>query len=409
MKERFINPKYHATRNPEIRTVDTFDEFLKNMAVVAVDDFKKTLGYPTTENRNMDGFYDWYIKEGMNHVFMNNAGDPFGDSAVKITTMSIERKTIEYFAPLFGINVDNVWGIVTASGTDGNNHGIYFGTQKLKRETGLMPIVYVSKESHYSNMRLCDLQNLEVRLVDCDDMGRMKPEALRAAIYPGRPALMIYSMGSTFKGAIDDQDALNDVLDEMNPVAVYRHVDAALFGGYLPFTEHHALVDINKRGFQSIAVSGHKFFGVDAPCGLFITTRSVLEAQKSFSVGYLNGNMPMINCSRSSFNPLKFYWIIDKVGFEGLSLQAQTMLADADYMLSELHRLGWPAWKNDYSNTVFFKQPSEKLTDKYNLARGYDENLGGNLVHAVVMQKVNRELINMFICDLEDEIIMNKK
>ena len=77
-------------------------------------------------------------------------------------------------------------------------------------------------------------------------------------------------------------------------------------------------------------------------------------------------------------------------------------------MLSELHRLGWPAWKNDYSNTVFFKQPSEKLTDKYNLARGYDENLGGNLVHAVVMQKVNRELINMFICDLEDEIIMNK-
>lgn len=406
MKKRFINPKYYATRDPEIRHVNTFDEFLENMAEVAKENYGKVLGYPTAGTSNMEGFYDWYVNTGMTRVFMNNAGDPFGDSAVNLTTMSIERKTVKFIASLLGINQDNVWGLITASGTDGNNHGIYFGAQKLKNETGLLPIVYVSKESHYSNMRLCDLQNLEVRLIDCDEMGRMKPDALRAAIYPGRPALMIYSVGSTFKGAIDDQQALNDVLDEMNPVAVYRHVDAALFGGYLPFTEHHDIVDINKCGYQSIAISGHKFFGVDAPCGLFITTRSVLEAQKSYNVGYLNGSMPMINCSRSSIIPLKFYWIIDRLGIEGLSEQAQTILENADFFLNELRRVGWPAWKNDFSNTVVMKKPSDKLVDKYNLACGYDEALGGKLVHAVVMQKVTREHISAFISDLEDEIMM---
>ena len=404
MKKRFINPKYYATRDPEMRHLNTFDEFLENMAEVARDDFRKMLGYPATENRNMDGFYDWYVKAGMTHVFMNNAGDPFGDTSVKFSTMSIERKTIKFFATLLGINADNVWVLITASGTDGNNHGIYFGAQKLKNETGLLPIVYVSKESHYSNMRLCDLQNLEVRLIDCDEMGRMKPEALRAAIYPGRPALMIYSMGSTFKGAIDDQAALNDVIDDVNPIAVYRHVDAALFGGYLPFTEYHDMVDYNKCGYQSIAISGHKFIGVDAPCGMFITTRSILEAQKSYTVGYLNGNMPMINCSRSSIIPLKFYWIIDRIGIEGFSEQAQTILEDADFMLAEMHRIGWTEWKNDCSNTIFFKRPSEKLTYEYNLARGYDERLGGELAHVVVMQKVTRDMISMFISDLEKEI-----
>jgi histidine decarboxylase len=50
-------------------------------------------------------------------------------------------------------------------------------------------------------------------------------------------------VGSTFKGAIDDMDTLNAVLDRHTEIpAVYRHVDAALFGGYLPFTEHSQMV-----------------------------------------------------------------------------------------------------------------------------------------------------------------------
>ena len=104
-------------------------------------------------------------------------------------------------------------------------------------------------------------------------MGRMIPEELEKALDTSRPALMVYAMGSTFKGAIDDQDALNAVLDRHLEMPVYRHVDAALFGGYLPFTAYRDLVSHKKMRFDAIAISGHKFFGIDSPSGLFLSQK----------------------------------------------------------------------------------------------------------------------------------------
>ena len=43
-----------------------------------------------------------------------------------------EREVIESFAPLYGFDLDNLWGLVTMSGTDGNNHGLYFGLADTK-------------------------------------------------------------------------------------------------------------------------------------------------------------------------------------------------------------------------------------------------------------------------------------
>ena len=400
MKFKLNSPKHFDSANPGQEACRSIDEFLEQLAEVAPEDYSHAMGYPGTNNQNMNGFYDWYVPTGMSHVFLNNAGDPFSEQPFKMSTLGVERKVIEFLAPFYGINVDNVWGIVTTGGTDGNNHGIYFGAQKLRKETGLAPIVYVSKESHYSNMRLCDLQNLEVRLVDCDIMGRMRPESLREALDPKRPALIIYSMGSTFKGAIDDQRLLNDVVDEVEPIAVHRHVDAALFGGYLPFTDKRYLVDINAMGFQSIAISGHKFFGIDMPCGLFITTKSTLEYQKAYNVGYLKGEMPMINCSRSAMAPMKFLWVIKNVGREGLERQARQILERADYLLNRLTDIGWKAWKNEHSNTVFFRHAGDEIVRRYSLAGGYDEALGGALNHAVVMQQISKELIDELIEDI---------
>ena len=126
-------------------------------------------------------------------------------------------------------------------------------------------------------MRLCNLQNLEVRLIKSDAMGRMIPEELEKALVTDRPALMVYAMGTTFKGGIDDQDALNAVLAKHPDIEVYRHVDAALFGGFLPYTKYRDAVNRNVHPFDSIAISGHKFFGMDEPAGLFLTTMESRE------------------------------------------------------------------------------------------------------------------------------------
>lgn len=364
-----------------------------------------TLGYPGNNDIRLEEFYRWYTGNNLESMIINNAGDPFEEDDHTLSSLDFEREVIQYFAPKYGFDGNDLWGIVTMSGTDGNNHGIYFGVNYLKRKTGKMPVVYVSDEAHYSNYRLCDLQHLEVRLVKSDSMGRMVPDSLEKVLDPTRPCLIVYAMGSTFKGAIDDQKALDDVLARHEGMAVYRHVDAALFGGYLPFTEYKDLVDRRKTGFDSISVSGHKFFGIDSPCGLFITTRDVYDNQSTYDISYLNANMRMINCSRSGIEPLKFWWLVKTVGDEGWTEQAARIFENTRYLKSELKRIGWPYWNNEYSNTVIFRRPSAKVVRKYNLACGEDAAFGGKLSHVVVMQHVTKDSIDRLIADLRNETI----
>ncbi len=361
-----------------------------------------TLGYPCNQVSSLTDFYKWYTDNEMQNFLVNNAGDPFGNVGA-LSSGKFEREVIEFFAPKYGFSLDDVWGLVTMSGTDGNNHGIYFGVNYLKNSTGKMPVVYVSDEAHYSNYRLCDLQHLDVRLIKSDAMGCMIPDSLEAALDTTRPCLMIYAMGSTFKGAIDNQAALNAVLARHPEMPVYRHVDAALFGGYLPFSQYHELVDRRVAAYESISISGHKFFGIDSPCGLFITTRDVYEHQTTFDIPYLNANMRMINCSRSGIEPLKFWWLIQSVGEAGWSAQATAMLDNTEYLKAELTRIGVPCWSNAYSNTVFFSRPADAIVKRFNLANSTDERFGGKLSHVVVMQHVTREAIDIFISALEAE------
>lgn len=101
---------------------------------------------------------------------------------------------------------------------------------------------------------------------------------------------------------------------------------------------------------------------------------------------------------------LKFWWLIQKVGYEGWSQQAEGIMESTAYLDEKLTEIGWPHWVNDYSNTVFFKRPSQEIIDKYLLAGGYDERFGGDLSHIVVMQQVNKDAIDMFVADLKNEI-----
>ncbi|MBR5385005.1 MAG: aminotransferase class V-fold PLP-dependent enzyme [Bacteroidales bacterium] len=360
-------------------------------------------GYPVNQQSAMHDFYEWYLSAGMEVINLNNAGDPMTGEPWKMSSHAFEREVIEYFAPYYGFGEDEVWGIVTHSGTDGNNHGIYFGANYLKNKTKMEPVVYVSDEAHYSNMRLAHLQNLDMRLIKSDPMGRMIPEELEKALDTSRPVLIIYAMGSTFKGAIDDMEALNAVLDRHTELpAVYRHVDAALFGGYLPFTGHRRMVSHKEMHYESIAISGHKFFGIDSPSGLFLCTRDVYDNQADFNVTYLNGNMRMINCSRDAVQPLKFWWIIRKVGAEKWTRQAAQIMECTAYLKRQLDLAGWPAWVNEYSNTVFFRRPSPEIVKLYTLAQGYDDKFGGELAHIVVMQHVTKEKIDRFVGDLKE-------
>lgn len=362
------------------------------------------IGFPGNQNVDLQEFYRWYAESGLADVSMNNVGNPRASSLVALNTHQFENEVIDFFAPLYGFTKEKVWGIVTYSGTDGNNHGIYFGVKYLQSLSDIKPVLYVSEQAHYSIKKLGDLQNLEMRFIPADTMGQIDVAAFEKALDPKRPALVVVAMGTTFKGAIDDQQAIDNVLKRKKPVAVYRHLDAALFGGYLPFSDHAELVNRTKTHFDSIAVSGHKFFGLDEPMGIFITSKEVLSRQNPFKVPYLNDAVPTITCSRSALGALKFWWKITRTGQDGYSRQAATILRNAEYLKKRLEAIKYPVWKNDHSNTVFFRRPSKWVMQKWSLAPDEDSRLGGELAHDVVMQHVGLETLDLFVEDIKKDL-----
>ena len=78
------------------------------------------------------------------------------------------------------------------------------------------------------------------------------------------------------------------------------------------------------------------------------------------------------------------------------------MLERAAWLKGELDKLGWKAWLEPMSNTVYFERPPVEITEKYMLASDYDDRLGGDLSHIVVMQHVTEEILQEFLDDLAD-------
>ena len=121
-----------------------FNDSSIDPAQVRLDDFayeivtrkSRDLGYPTNQKSLLVGFYKWLWGSGLNLAMVNNAGDPFdGKKHSNPNALEFEREVVEFFGPLYGFDKDDLWGIVTFSGTDGNNHGIYFVSKYLEKTT----------------------------------------------------------------------------------------------------------------------------------------------------------------------------------------------------------------------------------------------------------------------------------
>lgn len=366
----------------------------------------KQLGYPFTQDSQMSEFYRWALENELLDMTLINVGSPFKEQWAMLNTDYFESKCVEFLADAYAFKGPR-WGFVSNGGTDGNMHGIYYGRKKLQTQSSRQPIIYVSQEAHYSVKKLADVQNTPLCLIETDVQGRMCVEDLKRQLDPQRPALIVYAIGGTFKGAIDDQIALNAVIKEVNPVAVYRHLDIALFGGYLPFINDpkaNSIIDQSQMGFDSVAVSGHKFFSMNDPCGVFISTKAVYDSIQAESVPYLNGSVPTISCSRSGFDPLKLYWQLHRLGVEGLRKQADLMLEMSDYLFNAMLKKGIRAYKNEFSNTIFFERPSEAIINEYALAKGECPYLG-QLAHLVVMQFFTKEICDTFL----EKMILDKR
>ena len=381
----------------------------------------KLLGYPINMTTLPDTFLDWrneLARAGFNRFAFNNVGNPYDQSHIPFNCHPFERELIDRFGAIYGFSPSNIWGFLSNSGTDSNMHGLYMGRTILHSRTGVMPKIYFTQEAHYSIQILRDLLHLDWVVVGTKPDGGMDADDLERQLNanPNHPALVVATIGTTFKGAIDSVDEIQAKLKGRES---YLHLDAALFGGYLPHTNfaaellHEAADPVTgkkRQRYDSIAVSCHKFFGFPSPAGLFITPRTNFEAflapfSKIHDPEYVHQVPGTITCSRDAVKPAEFYFFSTESAFAQQTADAKAILDNAAYLLKEMtnHYPHLQAIRaNGRSNIVYFRKPSEAVVNRYSLATMRLDS-GGQLTpyaHVVVMPHAKKEILDQFLTDL---------
>ncbi|PRP93078.1 Histidine decarboxylase [Enhygromyxa salina] len=373
------------------------------------------LGYPVNMVTPPEAFFAWRRElalVGLDQFAFNNVGDPYEHSHIEFNSHAFERELITRFAALYRFSADDTWGFLSNSGTDSNMHGLYMGRKLLTGRAGVPPKIYFTAEAHYSIQILADLLGLERVEVGTEVDGRMSADSLGLSLaeHADHPALVVATVGTTFKGAVDSVDEIQAALIGRE---AYLHVDAALFGGYLPHTAFADELAQRAGGasrYDSIAVSCHKFFGFPSPAGIYICTRAAFdEFRAHFSQvhnpEYLLQVPGTITCSRDAVKPAEFWFFSSREAFARQRADAKQILSDASYLYGAM-KTRFPELEpiraNALSNTVYFKKPSDEVVSTYTLATMKLRRDGAQVpyAHVVVMPHATRAVLDQFLSDL---------
>lgn len=357
------------------------------------------IGYPCSSGFDLDAFLGWWRHSLFSKIPCNEAGNPDEESSYVLNMRQYEREVLDYMAHLYHFPRGGAWGYLTTGGTQGNEQGLFIGREKLSRYG--QPVLYVSEEAHYSIRSLGRLLQIETVIIKARSDGEIDYQDFQKKLIVDRPALMNLAIGTTFKGAIDDVGKISKIIKRKKVPAVYYHADAALFGGYLPFLRDPDAPKINFKTmpYDSIAVSGHKFFGSPIPIGIFLCKREHVQALESEYIEYINAHNITIPCSRSSLNTLIMWWTVNATSRVEFEEETQFILDNARYLYEQLKAVDYPVWLNPYSNTVYFQGTSAAVRKRWSLAETTCR-YHGPLAHVVVMQHVSKEIIDLFVEDV---------
>lgn len=344
------------------------------------------IGYPVATDYCYEELYPFL------DYSLNNVGDPYVESN-DMHSKAFEREVIEFFSDLFNAPVDNHWGYVTNGGSEGNLYGLY-----LARELYPNGMVYFSEATHYSVQKNIHLLNMESIVIRSQANGEMDYDDLEATLQMNRhrPVIILANIGSTMTEAKDSISTIKACLNKYAIKSAYIHADAALAGVYLSLTGN-ADFDF-AHGSDSIAISGHKFFGSPITCGVVLVKKSFKD-RIGKSIPYIGTIDTTITGSRSGINALILWYAIKKLGKDGLLKRANDCIENANYLKDQLHKLNIKAWCNPHSFTVVFPKPIIEICKKWQLATDND------IAHVICMPGITKEKLDAFVRDIEQSLL----
>jgi histidine decarboxylase len=363
--------------------LDSASKVLHNLLDEIRSKSAMTMGYPAGKDFDYSELWPF-----LNYP-LNNVGDPFIPSTYAVGTRDLEKEVIAFFAGLFRAEPDNWWGYVTNGGSEGNLYGLY-----LARELYPKAIVYYSEATHYSvqkNLHLLNMPNIAIR---SKDNGEIDYDDLEKTIGINRqmPVIILANVGTTMTEARDDVGKMKDIFKKLAIQHHYIHVDGALSGSYAAFLEPRPAFDFTD-GADSIAISGHKFFGSPIPCGMVIAKKTHRD-RIARSIDYIGSLDTTISGSRNGLTPLFLWYIIAKLGMEGLKQRTQNCLEVAAYAEAALKEIEPLAWRNPSTLTVNIPRPADAFVKKWQLASEHQ------WAHIICMPGINKKQIDEFAADL---------
>jgi len=168
---------------------------------------------------------------------------------------------------------DGYWGYVTTGGSESNMWAIIQGFTQYPNG-----VLYYSEGAHYSVPKAAKNHEIKVIPQISADNDAINVELLIAEIKANweahkKPAIIVLTIGTTKCGAVDDVGAVKKHLRELD-IPHYIHADAAFYGG-IPKNQEFApkIGSIEDWGYDSIAISMHKYIGYPAAKGVLISTK----------------------------------------------------------------------------------------------------------------------------------------
>jgi glutamate/tyrosine decarboxylase-like PLP-dependent enzyme len=187
----------------------------------------------------------------------------------------VEEEVVRWLRDLIGMTGPDAWGVLTSGGVMANLMALAMardihlpglrGSDRAPRGSLLEGVrVYASDQTHFSVERGLDILGFPdgtLRIVPADDLFRLRPEPVAAAIAEdcaaGFTPLAISAVsGSTNTGSVDDVPGLAAVARDEG---LWLHVDAA-YGGAARLSERDAWRVPGLELADSVTVDPHKWF-----------------------------------------------------------------------------------------------------------------------------------------------------
>jgi len=157
---------------------------------------------------------------------------------------------------------------------------------------------------------------------------------------------VVPTMGVTFTCQYEPVKAIHDALDKLQQergLDIPMHVDGASGGFLAPFCAPEIPWDFRLPRVKSINGSGHKFGLAPLGAGWVVWREAAdLPEELIFNVNYLGGNMPTfaLNFSRPGGQIIAQYYNFLRLGREGYAKVHNACYATAQYLSSEIEKLG---------------------------------------------------------------------